>query len=173
MTEHMDPVQQHELAFFDKIMSSGKQAAELTDKKDEGTHLKYPRSNEKGNGGGRGKGNDWKPAPSSKSHSSHDGHANQDWQSWGWSKDGSDSKSGDRIAALEQQVSLLSRMASRQEGGLNMLCAEVSFVIHAKIGRESSIVGSLYRVQAMKKNQPEKLDKPMRPTLILCLFKEI
>ena len=68
-------------------------------------------------------------------------------------------------------------MALRHEDGLNMLRAEVSYVIHAKIGCESSIVGALRRVRAgwreLKKNQPEKLDKPMRCTLILCLFREV
>ena len=65
----------------------------------------------------------------------------------------------------------------RHEDGLNMLRSEVSYVVHAKIGCESSIVGALYSVQAAwretKKNNPEKLERPMRSTLILCLFKEI
>ena len=95
----------------------------------------------------------------------------------GWSQGSRDNKSGGRIAALEQKVALLSKMALRHEDGLKMLRAEVSYVTHAKIGCESSIVGALHKVQAgwreMKKNQPEKLGKPMRCTLILCLFREV
>ena len=156
-------------------MPSGQQAGGSQEKKDDETPLKYPRFNDKGGSGGRGKGNDRKPTPSSKASNQGDSR-NQEWQSWSWSKDGGESRAG-RIAALEQQVSLLSRMALRREDGLNMLRAEVSFVIHAKIGCESSIVGALRRVQAAwretRKNNPEKLDRPMRSTLILCLFKEI
>ena len=181
MTEHLDPVQQQELAFFDSFMPSGKQAMESKasqlDSKDDENPLKYPRSNEKGQGGGRGKGNDRKPAPSSKTNPKSDGDKDDGWQSWGWSQGSRDQKSGGRIAALEQQVALLSRMALRHEDGLNMLRAEVSFVVHARIGCEASIVGALHKVQAgrreLKRNHPEKLDKPMRCTLILCLFQEI
>ena len=175
MAEQLDPAQQQEMAFFDSYMPSGKQAMANKDSKDDENPLKYPRSNEKGQGGGRGKGNDRKPAPSSKDHPKQDGDKDEGWQSW-WSQN-KESKSGGRIAALEQQVALLSKMSLRHEDSLNLLRAEVSFVAHAKIGCESSIVGALHRVQAgwreLKKYQPEKLDKPMRCTLILCLFREI
>ena len=177
MNEHMGPAQQQELAFFDNFTPSGKQAMEAKDTQEEETPSKYPRSSEKGQGGGRGKGNDRKPAPSSKAYPQQGGNDGGEWQGWGWNQGRGENKSGGRIAALEQQVALLSRMALRHEDGLNMLRAEVSYVIHAKIGCESSIVGALHKVQAgwreLKKNQPEKLDKPMRCTLTLCLFREI
>ena len=173
MTEHMDPVQQQELAFFDNLMPSSKQAEDSRDKRDDETPLKYPRSNDKGGSGGRGKGNDCKPTPSSKSYSNQGGGLRPPGLA---ELERGESSSG-RIAALEHQGSLLSKMALRHEDGLNMLRAEVSFVIHAKIGCESRIAGALHRVQAawrdMKKNNPEKLERPMRSTLILCLFEEI
>ena len=175
MAEQLDPVQRQEMAFFDSYMPSGKLALENKDSKDEETPSKYPTSNDKGQGGGRGKGNDRKPAPSSKAHPKQDGDNDDGWQSW-WSQN-KEPRSGGRIAALEQQVALLSKMSLRHADSLNMLRAEVSFVVHAKIGCESSIVGALHRVQSgwreLKKNHPEKLDKPMRCTLILCLFREI
>ena len=173
MTEHMDPGQKQELAFFDSLMPSGQAGAGKETKEGE-TPSKYPRSNDKGGSGGRGKGNDRKPTPTSKASSQGDSQT-QEWQSWNWHKEGGDARTG-RIAALEQQ-GRLSRMALRHEDGLNMLRSEVSYVVHAKIGCESSIVGALYRVQAAwretKKDNPEKLERPMRATLILCLFKEI
>ena len=70
-----------------------------------------------------------------------------------------------KVTALESQ---LARLALRHEDGLNLVRSEVSYVIHAKIGCDGSIVGALAKVQAswreMRLKEPQKLDKPM----IIC-----
>ena len=176
MTEQIDAVQQQELAFFDQLMPSGAEKQAESTNKEDGAPLKYPKPNEKGAGaGGRGKGQNkrW----DNQAEDNKEGGSQRDWQNWRWKEQGDSGNLAKRVAALEQQVSQLARLSLRHEDGLNLVRAEVSYVIHAKIGCDSSIVGSLAKVQAtwreMKLKEPQKLDKPMRATLVLCLFKEI
>ena len=60
---------------------------------------------------------------------------------------------------------------------MNLDRSGVSFVIHARLGIQAGIVPSLYKVQALWRETRdytrERLDKPMRATLVLCLFKEV
>ena len=94
-----------------------------------------------------------------------------------WGRGGGGNQNGKRITALEQQVSLLTRLSLHHEDAVNLGRCEVSFVLHAKLGIDAGVVPQLCLVQStwrdLKKNSPEKLDKSMRSTLVLCLFREI
>ena len=74
-------------------------------------------------------------------------------------------------------MSLLTRLSLRHEDAVNLTRCEVSFVLHAKLGIDAGVAPQLFLVQStwrdLKKNSPEKLDKSMRSTLVLCLFREI
>ena len=146
MTEQVDAVQQQELAFFDQLMPSGAgQKSESADK-DDGAPLKYPKPNEKGAGaGGRGKGQN-KRWDNSQTEDTQGSGSQRDWQNWRWKDQGDSGSLSKRVTALEQQVNQLARLALRREDGLNLVRSEVSYVIHAKIGCDSSIVGALAKV---------------------------
>ena len=168
MSETMDPVQQQEMEFFAMMLPSSKQQAPAAP--EEGPAPKYNRPNEKGGQGGGGKGRD-------NQERKQDKQSDQQWDSWTWGSTQGGGQNGKRITALEQQVSLLTRLALRHEDAVNLTRCEVSFVVHAKLGIDAGVVPQLYQVQSawrdLKKNSPEKLDKTMRSTLVLCLFREI
>ena len=135
---------------------------------EDGAAQQYNRPNEKGGQGrGGGKGRD-------NQERKHDKPADQQWDNWSWGQKEGGGQNGKRITALEQQVSLLTRLTLRREDAVNLPRCEVSFVIHAKLGIDAGVVPQLFRVQStwreLKKNSPEKLDKSMRSTLVLCLF---
>ena len=74
-------------------------------------------------------------------------------------------------------MNLLTRLTLRHEDAVNLTRSEVSFVVHVKLGIDAGVAPQLFKVQTvwreLKKNSPEKLDKTMRSTLVLCLFREV
>ena len=171
MSENVDPVQQQELEFFAMMLPGTKHQAPAPSDA-EGTAPKHNKPNEKG-GQGRGgvKGRDYKDSRQDR------GSGDQRWDTWDWNKKDGHGGDGKRLAALEQQVNLLTRLTLRHEDAVNLTRSEVSFVVHAKLGIDAGVVPQLFRVQTvwreLKKNSPEKLDKSMRSTLVLCLFREV
>ena len=168
MSEATDPVQQQELEFFAMMLPGTKHHAPPD--ADTGAAQKYNRPNEKGGLGGGGKGRD-------SQERQQDKQVDKQWENWSWGQKEGGGQNGKRITALEQQVGLLTRLALRHEDAVNLARCEVSFVIHAKLGIEAGVVPQLSLVQTtwreLKKNSPEKLDKSMRSTLVLCLFREV
>ena len=171
MSEAMDPVQQRGMEFFAMMLPKEGAKRQAPAAEDEGAAQKYTRPNEKGGQGrGGGKGRDHKDRKQDKS-------ADHKWDSWGWGQGDGGNHNGKRVTALEQQVSLLTRLTLRHGDAVNLTRCEVSVVIHAKLGIDAGVVPQLFRVQStwreLKKNSPEKLDESMRSTLVLSLFREI
>ena len=171
MSENLDAAQKQDLEFFAMMMPGAKHQAPASTEK-EGAAQKYNRPNEKGGEGrGGGKGRDHKDSRHDK------GSGDQKWDSWGCGHKDGGGNDGKRLAALEQQVNLLTRLTLRHEDAVNLTRSEVSFVVHAKLGIEAGVVPQLFKVQTtwreLKQNSTEKLDKSMRATLVLCLFREV
>ena len=169
MSETMDPVQKQEMEFFAMMIPEAKPDAPPADT--DGSAQKYSRPNENGGQGrGGGKGRDQRDQKRDRAGDSK-------WDTWSWGQNEGGGNNSKRITALEQQVNLLTNLTLRHEDAVNLTRCEVSYVIHAKLGIEAGIVPQLFRVQTtwreLKKTSPEKLDKSMRTTLVLCLFREI
>ena len=152
-----DPVQEQEFVFWDFWQKSQGKAsmdtdtapsteacqADATPHPEEPSH-KYPRPSTKGGGNGRGRG-------SGKRQTEDQGH---DRGQGGW-KDHRQNNSS-RIAHLEAQALQLSRITLRHEDSLPLLCAEVSFVMHAKISPPTGVVKALFNMQQQWRGLREK-----------------
>ena len=158
MSDNLDPVQQQEMEFFAMMLPGTKRQAPAPSDA-EGTTPKYNKPNER---------------PRRRQGPRLQGLQAQKWDTWDWSKKDGHGGDGKRLAALEQQVNLLTRLTL---SAVNLARSEVSFVVHAKLGIDAGVVPQLFKVQPLwrelKKNSPEKLDKSMRSTLVLCLFREV
>ena len=91
---------------------------------------------------------------------------------------GSERRSDDReIAELQSSLHSLQRLVLRHEDSLGLIQAEYSFVAFLRISSASSVVPNLYEAQRawrdLRESDPAKLSKPMRCSLLTCLFKEL
>ena len=134
---------------------------------DEDRDTKWRRPNQKG---GRGKGQGQEHAQDQPSRK--DWRKSKDNQSW----DNSWSSSGD-VSDLRQSLANVTRRLLRHEDALNLIKAEVGFVVHFGTNVDASVVGKIYLAQRgwrqLKESKPQDVDLPMRNTLLECVFQEL
>ena len=107
------------------------------------------------------------PARQGNRGSYHGSRGYDSWLNWASPSD---------IEQLRHRVSQLERLVIRHEDALNLMRQEVSFIIHFRVGVDSSLVPSIYRAQLgwreLRKSSPDKLDAPLRNVLMNCVVKE-
>ena len=81
------------------------------------------------------------------------------------------------IRDLQYAVSLMQRLILRHEDASILPRIESSFVVHFKLNVPASVVPMLFTSagawRRIKAEEPEKLDRPMRCALLVCLFAEL
>ena len=121
-------------------------------------------------GGGNGGGG--------QGHGGGGGYGGQaDWQRW--SPSGHDGAAGSQkeIKELRYAVTLLQRLILRHEDSTVLSRIECSFVVHLRMNVQASVVPMLFAAagawRKVKKEEPEKLDRPMRCALLVCFLAEL
>ncbi|OLQ04744.1 hypothetical protein AK812_SmicGene12129 [Symbiodinium microadriaticum] len=169
---NMDQVSREELNLFNTFMPSGTGttrdpgAASGLDERDPKT-AKLDK---------RGKG--------SASTDSGSARGKRNWQetSWGtkWnsmSRQSTWNPDDTELEAVKAAIAQMQRLILRHEDATNLQRLETSYVAHLRISTPESIVAAIHRTAAgwksAKENNPESLDKPLRATLITCVFLEL
>ena len=170
----LDQISQAELGLFNTFMPSGTKAQsmgnmDVADETERESKSARTENQGKGNqGGGR-----------------EPGRGKRGWQasSWGsgwgtapkhnqWSVDDCND-----IESLKAYIAQLQRLILRHEDAISLLRIETSYVAHFRISTPEAIVTGIYKPAAgwkqAKESQPESLDKPLRATLITCVFLEL
>lgn len=101
-------------------------------------------------------------------------------QSDAWAGSSSDGQNRGKLLAeikeLRASMFQLQRLALRHEDYLGALRPETSFALFLRMGVPASIVPALFKAQQawreQKESDPDSVDKPMRVTLLTCLFRE-
>ena len=81
------------------------------------------------------------------------------------------------LEELRASILSLQRLTLRHEDSLGMIQSEYSFVAFLRVASPSSVVPALYSAQRawrdLRDSDPAKITKPMRCSLLTCLFKEL
>jgi len=112
-------------------------------------------------------------------HGGRDWHTG--WGSTGYGGGGGDSGGGDGLARdvrdLRYAMGLVQRLVLRLEDTSVLARIESSFVFNLKTNVPSSVVPMLFTAagawRKIKDEEPQKLDRPMRCSLLVCLFAEL
>ena len=169
----MDAVSKEELNLFNTYMPSGTGAPSApsapSDAQDE-RDTKAPKL------ANRGKGNPQKEFGSSR------GKRNWMDTSWGAKWDSSSRQStwapdDAELEAVKAAIAQMQRLILRHEDAINLQRIETSYVAHMRISTPEAIVTAVYKTAAAwkhaKENNPESLNKPLRATLVTCVFLEL
>ena len=182
-----DAMQEAEQFFFDLYMPKGRQpdAADSTNAstsdlslESEARGAKSARMAANGNSGdkgGQGKGRngngDRKRGAQPWTNRGGNQGDHRQWDRRGWSDyDRSDSD-------IQHALHSLQKLVLRHEDTINALRLDHSFVIFLRTHGHCSVVQPLNKAQQewrrLKSSDPSKLTRPMRTTLLLCLFHEL
>ena len=81
------------------------------------------------------------------------------------------------IRELQYAMELVQRLLLRHEDAALLARIESSFVMHMRLNVPASVVPMLFAAagawRKIKQEEPQKLDRPMRCSLLLCLFEEL
>ena len=79
--------------------------------------------------------------------------------------------------SLKAYIAQLQRLILRHEDAITLLRIETTYVAHFRISTPEAIVTGIYQTAAgwkqANESKPESLDKPLRATLITCVFLEL
>ena len=122
----------------------------------------------KGRGGPPKRDRESGPPPRQGNRGSHHGSYGYDsWLNWA---------SPSELEQLRHQVSQLQRIVVRHEDALNLMRQEVAFIVHFRVGVDSSLIPPIYQAQLgwreLRKSSPDQLDAPLRNVLMSCVVKE-
>ncbi|CAE7619848.1 unnamed protein product, partial [Symbiodinium sp. KB8] len=142
-------------------------------------------SEQKGGSGGRGgqgkgrNGNGSQKRPpqgqQSRWHNAGDGEdgSYSSWSQW----KGGEMDYAKAIRELQYAMELVQRLLLRHEDAALLARIESSFVMHMRLNVPASVVPMLFAAagawRKIKQEEPQKLDRPMRCSLLLCLFEEL
>ena len=180
MSSNMD-VQQEEEAFFDKYFPSGGHAhvptaAPVTKSEDDDRVTKWQKREEWGHKGEgrrdtRGKGGRYPKRDREPSQMRWDHRRSDDW---GGSRRGGEDSGLDELRSC---VAQLQRLTLRHEDAISLVASEHSYVLFLRANSPCSVVPAMFNAQRawrdLKQNSPAELNKPMRCSLLACLFKEM
>ncbi|CAE7851863.1 unnamed protein product [Symbiodinium necroappetens] len=101
-------------------------------------------------------------------------------QNWAWPgnwKDSGSSGDGADLQEMQKLLTMMQKLALRHEDSINLLKLEYRFVAHMKLNVPASVVHMLYVAadgwRKVKAQEPQKLDRPMRTSLFVCLWAEL
>ena len=172
----IDQVSQEELGLFNTFMPSGARAQGLNKmelEEEQGRDPKAARLGSHGKGSHGGGGN------------RGSGGAKREWQpsSWGSGWGGQqkttvwNAEDSTDIESLKAYIAQLQRLILRHEDAITLLRIETTYVAHFRISTPEAIVTGIYQTAAgwkqANESKPESLDKPLRATLITCVFLEL
>ncbi|CAE7193607.1 unnamed protein product, partial [Symbiodinium necroappetens] len=118
-----------------------------------------------GSGGGSGNGNGGRASWGSN------------WRGNDHAADGDEWSLRKEVQDLKYAVSLMQRLILRHEDASILARIESSFVLHFKLNVPASVVPMLFTSavawRKIKAEEPQRLDRPMRCALLVCLFAEL
>ena len=180
MSLQMD-VQKEEEAFFDKYFPYGgnaqaDSAAPATKLEDDDRVTKWRKREDLGHKGegrrdSRGKGGRYPKRDREPSQSRWGSRRGEDWRP---SRHSSDEAELEEIRSCLAQ---LQRLTLRHEDAISIVASEHSYVLFLRANSACSVVPAMYNAQRawrdLKQRSPNELSKPMRCSLLACLFKEM
>ncbi|OLQ01956.1 hypothetical protein AK812_SmicGene15258 [Symbiodinium microadriaticum] len=169
----MDAVSREELNLFNTFMPSGTGAPSAPSAPSDAREERDSKAPKLEN---RGKGNPQKEYGSSR------GKRNWMDASWGSKWDSSSRQStwtpdDAELEAVKASIAQMQRLILRHEDAINLQRIETSYVAHMRISTPEAIVTAVHKTAAgwkhAKENNPESLNKPLRATLVTCVFLEL
>ena len=169
----MDQISKEELNLFNTYMPSGAEISRDSGASS-GLEERDPKTAKLDNKRGKG----------SASTDSGSARGKRNWAdaSWGakWnsmSRQSTWNPDDTELEAVKAAIAQMQRLILRHEDAINLQRLETSYVAHMRISTPESIVAAIYRTAAgwksAKENNPESLNKPLRATLITCVFLEL
>ncbi|CAE7876031.1 unnamed protein product, partial [Symbiodinium necroappetens] len=81
------------------------------------------------------------------------------------------------LEAVKAAIAQMQRLILRHEDAINLQRIETSYVAHMRISTPEAIVAGVYRAASgwkqAKETNPDSLNKPLRATLITCVFLDL
>ncbi|OLQ13651.1 Retrovirus-related Pol polyprotein from type-2 retrotransposable element R2DM [Symbiodinium microadriaticum] len=168
----MDQISQEELNLFNTFMPSGAGAPGAPSAPSAGPAERDAKTAKLES---RGKG-------ATKEFGTSRGKRNWSDASWGSRWDASSRQSTwnpdeTELEAVKAAIAQMQRLILRHEDAINLQRIETSYVAHMRISTSEAIVSGVYHAAAgwkqAKENNPESLNKPLRATLVTCVFLEL
>ncbi|CAE7803157.1 unnamed protein product, partial [Symbiodinium sp. CCMP2456] len=159
-----------ELAMYSAFRPQSAQSTAPTESGAQASDPKKQRTSDGGYGSGAGK-RGWKPTGQKRQW-----QPSSAWEAWDAAADDHTAAEAE-IAKLKACMAQLQRMILRHEDSINIAKIEVSYVAHFRIDAPNSLVRSIFLAadtwRKARENAPQTINKPLRATLLKCVFMEL